>query len=73
MKISMKPRISPKIRVKWQRIVDLIIKKMDVNASFIMKVDDDRMSVVVSSNVENTPYVSGHQFFLKNSFCLLWL
>ncbi|MEA3352806.1 MAG: GAF domain-containing protein [Campylobacterota bacterium] len=68
MKTSIKPDISPDIRVKWQRIVDLLIKEMDVKAAFIMQVEDDRMTVVVSSKIENTPYVSGHQFFLKNSF-----
>jgi hypothetical protein len=68
MKITMKPKINPHTRVKWQRIADLIIKEMDVTAAFIMKVDDDRMTVVISSKIEDTPYVSGHQFFLENSF-----
>lgn len=62
------PELTSKIKIKWQRLADLIIKKMGVVASFIMKVERPYMRTIVSSKVENGPYMSGHQFELNGSF-----
>lgn len=63
-----RPELTTDIRIKWQRLADLIVKEMGVIASFIMKVDRPYMRTIVSSKVENGPYMSGHQFELDGSF-----
>ena len=65
---GVRPTITAEVRIRWQRVADLMLKEMGVSASFIMKIDEPYMSVIVASKREDNPFVSGHQFELKGSF-----
>ena len=68
MLVMNRPELTTEVRIKWQRLADLMVKEMGVVASFIMKVDRPYMRTIVSSKVEDGPYMSGHQFELNGSF-----
>lgn len=65
---KVRPTITTDVRIRWQRVADLIIKEMNVSASFIMQVDRPYMSIIVTSKIKENPYIVGHQFELSGTF-----
>ncbi len=61
----MKPQIPKKTVEKWQRIVDLIARVVDVPASLIMRTDAPHHTVFVTSQSKNNPYQVGCRFTLN--------
>lgn len=51
-----KPSISPTIMGKWQHIVDLAAKAINVPAGLIMRLNPENMEVCISSRSEGNPY-----------------
>jgi len=56
---SNKPSISDEIIRKWQRIMNLIAKIIDVPAGLIMNITEDSMVVYVKSQNKENPYPEG--------------
>jgi len=54
-----KPIISDSIIKKWQNITDLLTQIFNVPASLIMKINENRIKVFVSSSNEGNPYKKG--------------
>lgn len=54
---------------KWQGITDLIAKLIDVPAALIMKVENEFMEVLLSSNSENNPYHIGDKEHWHGLYC----
>ena len=48
--------IPDEVIVRWQRIVNLMAKIIDVPAGLIMRVDPPGIEVFVSSETQNNPY-----------------
>lgn len=64
-----RPIIGSELRIRWQRLAELMIEEMEVKVAFIMqKVDDDLMQVFVASRTDENPYVPGHHFKIKGTF-----
>ena len=60
----MLPEIPPETLSNWQRLVDLVARLADVPASLIMKTDDPRHAVLVTSDHPENPYPVGMEFRL---------
>jgi len=56
---SNKPQISQEVIKKWQRIMDLIAKIIEVPAGLIMNITEESMVVYVKSQNEDNPYPVG--------------
>jgi len=54
-----KPRIPDAMHAKWQRIVDLLARILDVPAGLVMKLEKPHLVVCVSSGGEKNPYEVG--------------
>ncbi len=54
------------IVAKWQRIVDLMARTVDVPAALIMRVDPPQVEVFVSSAGAGNPYKKGEGAQLDN-------
>jgi len=52
---------------KWQRIIDIMGRIMDVPASLIMRINDSDITVFLSSRNKGNPYKSGDKEHLKDS------
>lgn len=61
----MQPEIPPETLSNWQRLVDLVARLADVPASLIMKTDDPRHAVLVTSDHPENPYPVGMEFRLN--------
>jgi DNA-binding NarL/FixJ family response regulator len=61
----MPPEIPPETLSNWQRLVDLVARLADVPASLIMKTDDPRHAVLVTSDHPENPYPVGMEFRLN--------
>ena len=62
--VKSKPVVNKKIIAKWQSIVDLAARIVNVPASLVMKTDAPRHDVLVSSKGGNNPYFVGQSFDL---------
>jgi HD-GYP domain-containing protein (c-di-GMP phosphodiesterase class II) len=60
-----KPDVPLNIQKKWQIIVDLMAKIMEVPAALIMKVDPPQIEVFISSKGEKNPYEKRERADLK--------
>lgn len=60
-----KPVIDNKTVAKWQSIVDIAARIVDVPASLVMKTDAPDHAVLVSSKNEDNPYFVGQSFELN--------
>ena len=60
-----KPHITPSIKEKWLKIIEIISKCMNVPAALIMEIDENEISVLVSSRNKDNPYSSGGKEELK--------
>lgn len=54
-----KPQISSAIEEKWQRIINLIARILNVPSGLIMEITEDSMSVFLKSNNGQNPYKNG--------------
>ena len=54
---------------KWQNIVDLLAKIIEIPAALIMKVENGFMEVFISSKSENNPYHIGDKEKLFGLYC----
>jgi len=61
-----RPSIPAKTLARWQGIVDLVARVLDVPAALIMKVDAPQIEVFVSSSIEGNPYVKGQRADLNS-------
>jgi hypothetical protein len=61
-----KPAIPEATIAKWQRIVDLAARIVDVPSSLVMKTEPPDHSVLVSSNTDGNPYRVGMSFELNS-------
>ena len=59
-----KPRIPEDMLVKWQRVVDILARLLDVPAGLIMKRVPPRHRVFISSRNQGNPYVVDDTFTL---------
>ncbi len=62
-----KPDIPEEMRVKWQRIVDLMTRAFGVPAGFIVKADSTDMEIFVASATKENPYRAGTRLPLNSS------
>jgi PAS domain S-box-containing protein len=60
-KASKNPVIPDELVIKWQRIIDLMVKTVGVPAGLIMKVDPPQIEVFISSATEGNPYKKGER------------
>ncbi len=60
-----KPAIQKETITKWQNIVDLTARIVDVPASLVMKTDAPDHAVLVSSDGDDNPYFVGQSFELS--------
>lgn len=54
-----KPNITNEILEKWQRIINILAKILNVPAGLIMKITEDSMEVFLKSQNEENPYPEG--------------
>ena len=54
-----KPVISQQIIDKWQKVVNLMAKIVDIPAGLIMKINEDNLEVLVRSEGKENPYKAG--------------
>ena len=59
-----KPPIPEDILVKWQRVVDMVARLLDVPAGLIMKRAPPEHRVFIASRSQDNPYVVGDKFTL---------
>jgi two-component sensor histidine kinase len=59
--------ISENTKNKWQSILDIIAKVLNVPAGLIMRIVDSDITVFLSSKTENNPYKPGDKEHLKDS------
>ncbi|MFQ6032455.1 MAG: PAS domain S-box protein, partial [Candidatus Zixiibacteriota bacterium] len=64
-----KPEIPVEVRGKWQRIVNLMAKVIDVPAGLIMKVEPPYIQVFISSATDGNPYRVGDTEHLAGLYC----
>lgn len=55
------------IQKKWQDIIDLMAKIVNVPAGLIMRIINEDIEVFLSSNTDNNPYIPGEKEHLLNS------
>ncbi len=61
-----KPEITQKILEKWQAILDLAAKFIDVPAGLIMQLNEDNIKVFLRSSSEGNPFEKGEEADLKH-------
>lgn len=61
-----KPKIDDRRKQKWQEVIDLMAKILDVPAGLIMKVHSEQIEVFLTSNSKNNPYELGEMANLKS-------
>ncbi len=61
-----KPEISQKIIEKWQTILDLAAKFIDVPAGLIMQLNEQNIKVFLRSSTEGNPFEKGEESDLKH-------
>ncbi len=61
-----KPEIIDAVTAKWQRIITLIARLLEVPAALIMRIDDGYMQVFLKSENEDNPYQKGDSDKLGN-------
>ncbi|HKJ99831.1 MAG TPA: hypothetical protein VJ959_13005 [Desulfotignum sp.] len=54
-----KPKIEDIVVKKWQKIIDLTAKIVDVPSGLIMQITEDSMKVFLKSNNKGNPYQKG--------------
>jgi PAS domain S-box-containing protein len=54
-----KPTVSDMMLAKWQRIVDLMSKTLEVRAALIVKLDPPQMEILAASTARGNPYRAG--------------
>ncbi|PKL15456.1 MAG: hypothetical protein CVV49_21200 [Spirochaetae bacterium HGW-Spirochaetae-5] len=59
--------IPESIQLKWQNIIDIMAKIINVPAGLIMRIVDTDITVFISSKTENNPYTPGAKEHLKDS------
>jgi len=59
--------ISEKIMGKWQSVIDIVARIMEISAALIMRVVEPDISVFLSSKSENNPYHPGDKESLLGS------
>lgn len=59
--------ISEDTKNKWQNIIDIMAKILNVPAGLIMRIVDSDITVFLSSKTENNPYKPGAKEHLKDS------
>ena len=59
-----KPRIPQDMRLKWQRVVDILARLLEVPAGLIMKRDPPEHRVFITSRSPGNPYGDGDTFTL---------
>ncbi|OQA79689.1 MAG: putative sensor histidine kinase pdtaS [bacterium ADurb.Bin243] len=64
---SIQLEISDETKEKWQKILDIIARILNVPASLIMRIVDSDISVFLSGKTENNPYKPGDKEHLKDS------
>lgn len=64
---SIQLKISEDTKDKWQKILDIIARILNVPASLIMRIVDSDITVFLSSQTENNPYKPGDKEHLKDS------
>jgi PAS domain S-box-containing protein len=65
-----KPLIPDEVAIKWQRIVDLIARVMDVPVSRITRFESPQFEIFVTSATKGNPYHEGKRLKLDaGSFC----
>ena len=65
--ISISLEIPESIQSKWQNIIDIMARIINVPAGLIMRIVDTEITVFISSKTENNPYVTGTKEHLKGS------
>ena len=61
MSVKSKPVITDVMLAKWQRVVDLMARVVNVPAGLIMKVDPPQIEVFISSSTKGNPYERGER------------
>ena len=61
-----KPDLSDEFLEKWQKIINLVVEIIDIPAALIMRINEDTMEVLLSSENEESPYHSGDKESLGN-------
>jgi len=61
-----KPEIPVSIKEKWQKIIDVTAKCMNVPAALIMEISEHQISVLVSSRTLDNPYSVGSSEELRS-------
>jgi len=61
MSAKSKPVIPDEMLAKWQRVVDLMARIVNVPAGLIMKIDPPQIEVFVSSSTKGNPYEKGER------------
>mgnify|MGYP000213666579 CR=1 FL=1 len=61
-----KPEISQKILEKWQAVLDLAARFIDVPAGLIMQLNEDNIKVFLRSSTDGNPFEKGEESDLKH-------
>ncbi len=61
MRANERKVIPDEMLAKWQRVVDLMARIVDVPAGLIMKIDPPKIEVFVSSSTKGNPYIKGER------------
>ena len=64
-----KPDVPSNIREKWQQIVDLMAKIMELPTGLIMKIDPPQIEVFLSSKTKGNPYKKKYNRDSVDSSC----
>jgi len=65
-----KPGVSDAVLAKWQRIVDLVSKILEVRAALIVKLDWPQIEILAASAAGQNPYKAGSRIqFDSASYC----
>jgi len=59
-----KPGVPEEIQARWQRILDLLARILNVTAAAIMKADPPQIEVFLSSTTEGNPFRRGDRLKL---------
>lgn len=55
------------IQFKWQKIIDIMARIVDVPSGLIMRVADTDIAVLISSQTDENPYIPEAKEHLKDS------
>ena len=65
-----KPSIATPLKKKWQNLVDAMAECLSVPAGLIMKLDENKISVFLSSRTEGNPYrIGDSETLLHGLYC----